>query len=135
MADVMMQLGEYQFSINSAAYQNMTRSSEYRWARQNRVGTHDALQFTGFGPENIELDGVIYPHFRGGLGQVDMLRRMAEARKPYTLVAGTGAFLGVWVIESVSEGQTVFAPGGVPHKQEFRMRLARYDGSFFPLPF
>lgn len=135
MSYVMLQLGEYQFSIDTAAYQTLTRQSEYRWARQGRVGTHDALQFVGFGPDTIEIDGAIYPSFRGGLGQIDLLRAMAEQKRPYSLVSGAGKFMGLWVIESIGEGQTVFLPGGIPQKQEFRMRLGRYDGSFFPLPF
>ena len=78
MAEVMMQLGFFQFSIDAATYQRLSRSTEYRWARQARIGTNDALQFTGYGPETIALEGVIYPHFRGGLKQVDKMRTQAS---------------------------------------------------------
>lgn len=128
MADVMLQLGLYQFSLNSAAYQRLSRSTEYRWARQARIGSNDALQFTGTGPETIDLEGVIYPHFRGGLGQLDEMRLQASLGIPLPLVSGTGRLLGVWCIESISEGQTVFARQGVPHRVDFSMKLARYDG-------
>ena len=135
MAEVMLQLGSYQFSINSAAYQTFTRTSEYRWARQPRIGSNDALQFTGYGPETIELAGMIYPHFKGGLGQLDRMRRQAAIAIPWPLVSGLGKFLGVWVVEQITENQTVFAPGGIPHRQDFTIRLARYDGGFLSIFF
>ncbi|WP_299084345.1 phage tail protein [uncultured Ruegeria sp.] len=127
MAEVMMQLGFFQFSIDSATYQRLSRSTEYRWARQARIGTSDALQFTGYGPETIEIEGVIYPHFRGGLKQVDRMRTQASLGLPLTLVSGIGKVLGLWVVEGISEGQEVFASQGVPHRQDFTMRMARYD--------
>lgn len=130
MAEVMLQYGGYQFSIRSAAYQSLTRSSEYRWARQPRIGTNDALQFTGYGPDTIELEGMIYPHFRGGLSQLDRMRSQASIPVPMPLVSGLGKFLGVWVVEQITEGQRVFATSGVPHRQDFTIRLARYDGGF-----
>ena len=71
MAGTMLQLGGYQFSIDNAAYQSLSRSSEYRWAAIEQVGAADALQFTGLGPDTITLQGVIYPHFKGGLDQLN----------------------------------------------------------------
>lgn len=128
MAEVMMQLGFFQFSLDNAAYQRLSRSAEYRWARQARIGTNDALQFTGLGPETVELEGVIYPHFRGGLKQIDKMRTQASLGLPLPLVSGIGRVLGLWVVEGVAEGQEVFASQGIPHRQEFTMRMARYDG-------
>lgn len=43
MAEVMMQLGFLQFSLDNAAYQRLNRSTEYRWGRQPRIGSNDAL--------------------------------------------------------------------------------------------
>ncbi|WP_367581142.1 phage tail protein [Sulfitobacter pontiacus] len=65
MAEVMMQLGFFQFSLDNAAYQRLSRSAEYRWARQARIGTNDALQFTGLGPETVEARGRDLSPFQG----------------------------------------------------------------------
>lgn len=127
MADVMLQLGGYQFSVDNAAYQELSRSTEYRWAAQQRVGATDALQFTGYGQETIQLQGIVYPYYRGGLDQVDQMRRTAKAGNPLPLVSGQGRVLGLWVIESIREGQRTFARGGIPRRQEFDLRLRRYD--------
>ena len=128
MADVMMQFGLFQFSLDNAAYQSLSRSSEYRWARQARIGSNDALQFTGYGPETIEVSGVIYPHFMGGLKQVDKMRLQAGLGVPLPLATGAGKILGLWVVETITEGQTIFERRGKPLRQEFSMRMARYDG-------
>ncbi len=128
MAEVMMQLGAFQFGIDTAAYQNLDRSTEYRWARQPRISTNDAMQFTGLGPDNIDLAGVIYPHFRGGLDQIERMRVQASLGLPLPLVSGLGRVLGLWSVESVTEGQTTYASQGVPHRQDFSMRISRYDG-------
>ena len=130
MAEAMLQWGGFQFAISTAAYQTLTRTSEYRWARVPRIGTSDALQFTGYGPDTVELAGWIYPHFKGGLRQLDRLRAQGAAATPRPLVSGYGRFIGVYVAEQIQEGQRTFAPGGIPHRQDFNMRLARYDGGF-----
>jgi phage tail protein len=128
MSGKMLQLGGYQFSIDNAAYQRFFRSSEYRWAAIERIGENDALQFTGLGADTISLQGVIYPHFRGGLGQVDQMRRTAEVGIPLPLIAGTGKVLGVWVLTRVGEGQRTFAEQGAPLRQDFSISMRRYDG-------
>lgn len=128
MADVMMQLGSFQFSVATAAYQELSRSVEYRWSGLDRIGDRQALQFTGYGSETIELRGVIYPFYRGGLGQLDAMREQAEAGSPLSMVSGRGAIMGLWVVVAIREGQRVFERAGVPKRQEFDMSLRRYDG-------
>jgi len=128
MADRMMQLGFFQFSIDTAAYQELTRSAEYRWAAQSRVGAVDALQFTGYGAEEIQLRGVILPEYRGGTGQIGKMRTQASLGFPLPLISGGGRVFGLWVILGVREGQRVFARGGAPRRQDFEIRLRRYDG-------
>ncbi len=125
-----MQLGVYQFKVDNAAYQSLERTTEYRWAAQERVGAQDALQFTGIGPDLMTLNGVIYPHYKGGLDQVNKMRLQASAGLPLPLVAGTGKILGFWVVESVREGQRIFGDRGVPLRQEFGISIRRYDGGF-----
>ena len=34
MGSIMMRLGVYKFSLDTAAYQELSRTAEYRWARQ-----------------------------------------------------------------------------------------------------
>lgn len=127
MADVMMQLGGYQFSVNTAAYQDLRRSSEYRWKNQERVGQLDALQYTGQGSDTITLSGVVFPGYKGGTGQLDAMRAQAGTGQPLLLVDGQGFIHGRWVIEKIDEQQAVFARAGVPRRQQFSLQLRKYD--------
>lgn len=127
-ASVMMQLGSFQFGISTAAYQELTRRSGYRWPGQDRFGVEPALQFTGPESEAISLSGTIYTEYRGGVGQLNTMRSLAARGRPLNLVDGSGRMLGRWVIESVEEKQTVFANAGMPRKQEFSLQLKKFPG-------
>lgn len=124
---VMMQLGPFRFALSTAAYQELRRSSEYRWGSQDRFGMPPALQYTGPGAESITLTGVIFPEFMGGTGQIEAMRDVAVLGLPQLLIDGNGNLLGEWVIEGIDEGATVFAAGGVPRRQEFTVNLKRRE--------
>jgi uncharacterized protein len=129
MSDVMLQLGNYRFGITTAAYQALRRVTNWRWPGQQRVGQRDALQYTGPAEDTITLDGVIYPQFRGGTGQLDAMRAEADKGVPLLLVDGLGGIHGRFVIERIEEAHTAFFRAGVPKRQEFSMTLQRYgDG-------
>lgn len=123
---VMMQLGAFQFGMATAAYAELRRSSEWRWAEQERFGKIAALQFTGPGPETITLPGIVFPEWRGGFGQVDAMRALGKAGQPLALVSGEGASMGRWVVMRVEEGQSIFAGKGLPRRVEFTLELKRF---------
>lgn len=127
--DVMMQLGGFQFGVSTAAYQNLRRSTEWRWASQDRFGNRAALQHTGPGADTITLEGVVFTEYRGGFGQVTDLRAIGDSGQPQTLVDGSGNVMGRWVVERVDEGQTFFLGAGLPRRQEFTVQLKKFDDS------
>lgn len=126
MNNVMMTLGEFQFSITTAAYQELTRTREWRWPTQERFMQNQALQFVGPGGDTISLPGVIYPEYRGGLGQVEAMAALADKGMPLDMISGTGVVLGRWVIERLEEKHSTFAVQGVGRKQEFTLGLRKF---------
>ena len=124
---MMMTLGIYRFSINTAAYQSKERTTTYRWGKQDRLDHGPVLQFVGPGDDTINLFGVIYPHYKGGLAQVAMMRQEASKGEPLMLVQGNGMVLGHWVIESITETEDTFFKDGAPKKVEFSLQLRRFD--------
>lgn len=126
-SDVMLALGDFRFSISTAAYDQLQRSTDYRWSSQDRIGKAPALQFGGPGADTIELPGTIYPHYAGGLGQIDGMRTEANKGKPLLMVDGLGRVCGYWVIEAVRETQGVLFADGVPRRMEFSLNLRRYN--------
>ncbi len=126
MSETMMALGSYRFSIDSAAYQELKHSQAYRWQAQERLQRRPAMQFLGTGEESIELSGVIYPHFKGGLEQLDTMRAEASKGQPLLLVDGLGFVWGQWVITQIDEGQSFFQGNGQPLKQSFQLKLVNF---------
>lgn len=126
-SDVMMQLGSFQFGVSTAAYQDLTRSTEHTWASQDRFGQLAALQYTGPGADSITLPGVIYTEYRGGTGQLNDLRDLAAEALPQLMMDGSGNVLGLWVIERVEEKQMIFGGGGAPRKQDFTLSLRKFE--------
>lgn len=125
---IMLRLGSFKFSLDTAAYQELTRTTNYRWARQERIGTNDALQFTGLGPEAVDLRGVIFPLFRGSDRQIARLRSQASLGFPLPMIDGRGKVWGLWAVESIGETQSVFMDNGAARRIQFDLRLSRYDG-------
>lgn len=125
----MAALGPYQFSLETAAFDTLQRSSEFRWAALNRIGRMPAQQFLGYGEDTIELQGTIYPHFRGGLGQLAAMREVAGQGEPLPLIyafENAGQYNGLWVIKSVRDARSVPIRNGAARKIEFTLCLTAY---------
>lgn len=125
-SNYMMKLGGYTFSINSAAYQTLQHSKVYNWKSQARVGRLPAQQFTGEGEETIALEGVVYPYFKGGTGQLNDMRLQAGKGEPLMLVDGTGVIWQKWCIKQIDETQRELFSDSTPRKIEFNLQLIRY---------
>lgn len=123
---VMLGLGEFRFEVSTLAYQKFSLNLSWRWLEQARIHRDPALQFVGRNVGEIELDGVIYPSFKGGLGQIEAMRSLADAGKPLQLIDGLGRIWGAWVITEIGDTRTVFADDGQARRIEFRIKLKAY---------
>ncbi|MGZ4953592.1 MAG: phage tail protein [Methylobacter sp.] len=126
MTNIMMRLGKFNFSINTAAYQQFNRSTAYRWQAQERFGQLPAQQYTGPGEDSITLSGEIYPDYAGGIHQIDDMRTEAEKGLPLLLVDGNGYVWRYWCIQSIEDAREVFLSNGMARKMTFNMKLTRY---------
>lgn len=116
----------YYFNLDTAAFDELRRSTEFRWASQERLSRRPAQQAVGMGEEKITLKGAIFPGFKGGIKQLDTLRSLGAQLKPLTLTTGYGDVLGTWCLKSVEEEQSALLQGGIPRKQAFNLEFARY---------
>lgn len=117
---------QYCFNLDTSAFDQLTRQSEFRWASQERLTRRPAQQSPGLGDERITLRGAIFPHWRGGLGQLDTLRQIGARRDPLNMITGYGRDLGVWCLTRVEEEQAALLHGGIPRKQSFTLEFVRY---------
>jgi phage protein U len=116
----------YFFNLDTAAFDELRRSSEFRWASQERLSRRPAQQAVGMGDEKITLKGAIFPGFKGGLKQLDTLRAIGARLEPLSLVTGYGDVLGNWCLKSIEEEQSALMQGGIPRKQGFTLEFVRY---------
>lgn len=123
----LMAFGMFVFSLETAAYQDFQRQTEWRHGSTSRIGTNPARQYLGRGDETITLQGVLLPALAGTVLSLDTLRTMADTGKAYPLIEGTGRIYGVWVIESLSETRTIFFADGAARRIEFTLSLKRID--------
>ncbi|WP_111745626.1 phage tail protein [Salinisphaera orenii] len=122
---VMMMLGQFMFSVASAAPQQIGHKTEYNWPSQSVVGGRPVLQHTGRGAETLTLPGRIYPHYKGGLGQVRAMRQLAGIGDVQLLIDALGTVYGDFAITSVDETSTVFDADQRPRRIDFRLSLTR----------
>ncbi|AYA02326.1 phage tail protein [Acinetobacter sp. WCHAc010034] len=121
---MMMIFGMFVFSIPTATYQSLQRSTSWRHASNSRVGEAPAYQYLGPGEDTITLDGSIVPEFGSQLS-LTALRLMGNTGKSFPLIAGNGKIYGLWKLDSVDETQTYFFKNGKPRKVEFSLKLSK----------
>lgn len=130
---MMMCLGLFVFSLETAAYQELQRQTEWKHPGNARVGARDAHQFTGPGEDTITLSGWIAPELTGSIFSLDALRTMADTGQAWILVQGTGRIYGTYVITSMTEGKTLLGKNGDPRRIDFSLTLKRTDESVLSL--
>jgi phage protein U len=116
----------YFFNLDTAAFDELNRSTAFRWAAQERLTRRPAQQAVGMGEDKITLKGAIFPAFKGGLKQLNTLRSIGKRLQPLMLTTGYGEVLGNWCLTSVNEEQTALLPGAIPRKQGFTLEFVRY---------
>lgn len=123
----LMTLGMFVFSMDSALYDTLTRSREWRHATAERFGARDASQFVGPGADNVSLAGRIVPEIGGSYSALETLADMAATGDSYPLIDGLGRILGHYRIVRLDEDHGVIMAGGIPRNVAFRLELERSD--------
>ncbi len=121
---MMMIFGMFVFSIPTATYQSLQRTTNWNHASNTRVNSMPAYQYVGKGEDSITLDGSIVPEFGSQLS-LTALRLMGDTGKSFPLIAGNGKIYGLWILESIDETQTYFFKNGKPRKVEFSLKLKK----------
>ena len=116
----------YYFNLDTAAFDELRRQTSFRWAGQERLRRSVAQQAVGLGEEKITLKGAIYPHHKGGIKQLNVLRTIGRNLQALKLVTGYGEVLGDWCLISIEEEQSHLLAGGIPRKQGFNLEFVSY---------
>ncbi|MGE6982863.1 phage tail protein [Kluyvera intermedia] len=125
-ARVMLMLGDFAFSVDTTAYNQLTREASWRWSEQERIGKQDLLQYTGKSGRTVRLEGQAHAFFRKGVEAVNDLYDLADLAAPQQLVSGVGDVLGWWVVTEFTDTTSRFLPGGGHRNKNWTMTLKHY---------
>lgn len=130
MADnVMLMIGSFPFMIQTAGFDKLTRSTNWRWGSTELIGTSPNYQYIGQGEKTITISGGIYPHQHGFATSLDYLKKLAERGEPHLMVNMFGMSMDYWIINSINETESVYFSNGTPRKIEFEISLS-YVGEY-----
>ena len=121
--DVLVALGNYRFSLNSAAPQEIDEELNFRWIDIDVVNDMPVSQFNGHGLKPLVLRGVIYPFHAGGFEQIELIEAEAIQGEPLRLVMGTGHDKGLFTIRKITQRKKMLFVKGSPRKIEFTIEL------------
>ena len=122
-------LGLFVFETTSAAFDEISRKSGYRFGTGNAVGTRPHMQYIGQDNDDISLSGTLYPEITNGIVSLDELRDMAATGKTYALMNGNGYYYGMYYITDISETQSHLLSDGTARKISFSLALKLADDS------
>lgn len=128
-------LSEFNFSTRGDNLDRLKRQTKARLAPQALLQRVEPVQFLGPGARTISIEATIRPEYQGGLGQIDAIHDAADDGIPRVLVTGYGAYLGLFLISSVSDDWKYIVAAGIPRKITFKIDLLRApeDGGLFSL--
>lgn len=122
-------LGLFVFETTSAAFDEISRKSGYRFGTGNTVGTRPHMQYIGQDNDDISLSGTLYPEITKGIVSLDELRDMAATGKTYALMKGNGYYYGMCYITDISETESHLLSDGTGRKISFSLALKLADDS------
>lgn len=119
--------------LQTAPYQELSRQTSWKWAEQELIGNAPALQYTGKNADSITIRGMLVPGFTGGIEMLTTLRLLGDLGKPLPLVGGNGFFYGLFVIESLEQGEDIHFEDGSPRRMSFSITLKKYGSALSAL--
>ena len=126
-AGVMLLLGNFAFSVNTAAYNQLAREASWNWSEQARIGQQSLLQYTGKNGRTVRIEGESHAFFgKSGTEAVNTLYELADQTEPQLLVSGVGDVLGWWVVVHFSDTTDRFLPGGGHRNKKWSLELKHY---------
>lgn len=118
-------IGMFAFTTDTALFDALDRSREWRHERSERFGAMAASQFTGPGADRISISGRLVPEVLGQFGAIETLVEMADTGDAYPFMDGRGRVLGHFTIDRVDERKSNLVEDGTARVNEFTIELTR----------
>jgi len=123
----LLQVGPMQFQVTGPHFERLKHGHQFVWPKHDRFGQPPAYQFTGAGPETVDIDGTVYPEYFRGFEELQNLA--GRGSQPQTVVSGAGDVFGRWIVLKLQLRQSYFNRDGAPRKVDFRISLEKFQGN------
>jgi phage protein U len=121
----LMSLGLFVFSLPTIVFTELSHNLAVRFAKNERFGGADAVQFIGPGDETITLTGVTALGINDADTAFGELETMMASGRAWPLVDGQGKVWGDYIILGLDRQGSLFKRGGVPTKTGWTINLSR----------
>ena len=127
---MLIQLGDFQFSISTVAYQEIERISQFTFASHQVIGSYNRLQAVGIQNEQIRLTGQYFSDLRQAINApggdpFETIREAGNRQEPLQLQSEDGRNHGYWVIYDFNVRSSDYITQGAL-KAEFTLQLKFY---------
>ena len=125
----MLAIGDFQFSVDAAQYQELEKKHSWRWVTYQRVNQKSASQYQGPDASEINLNGTIYIENSSDLEQIKNMKAEGDKGEALRLISGSsglGRDWGRWCMLELIEKHLHHLTDGTPLKQEFSIRFKEY---------
>jgi len=122
-----LQVGPLQFEATGPHFERLKHGYAFTWPKHDRFGQPPAYQFTGAGPETVDIDGTVYPEYFAGFEELQSLA--GRASRPQVVVSGAGDVFGRWIVVGLLMRQGYYRKDGLPRKIDFRISLEKFQGN------
>ncbi|MEM9734177.1 MAG: phage tail protein [Pseudomonadota bacterium] len=129
-----MKLGPCRFKVDTMPVNLADRQLPFRLASMPVGQSAPSQQFLGIGDETVTFKAVVFPKVLSPNGEtsLDQLRATGGtgARLPFFDVSAgaAGVYLGMWCLQNIGDGKSLFTPLGEAQRIEVDMSIVR-DGS------
>lgn len=134
---MLMMIGPVKFQLVPMNVTSIGHGHETAWVEKPVMGTMPPVEWVGEGPETWTMQGKLFPHRFGGLGDLKVLQEARKSGLPQYMMRGDGAMMGWVVIERVSERSSFLDRGGVGRMIDFDLSVRRtqapFSGLFFSI--
>ncbi len=124
--NIMAILGVFTFETNGTEFNSIKRDTKYKFAKVKKIANTTEYHPIGTQDQDVTIRGGVNA-IEGGKDPLSTLRIMASLKLSYPLFIGDGDYLGMFIVEKISEsGKKIFI-NGVALEIGFTVSLTRTD--------
>lgn len=130
MDNILALFGVFTFTSNKREFSSLKRDTSYKFAKIEKIANVTEYHPIGTQNQSITIAGAVNA-IEGGKDPLSTLRLMSSLKISYPLFIGDGDYLGMFIVENISEDGSKIFVNGVALEIGFTISLTRTDSQGF----